>query len=246
MSDPTPVTQADGTQQLRGSKFGALLKRLHETLPLVSGLHGWIDEYTAAQLGIALILEALKFRSVDLMALTAGKVEKSRELEVMRVFLDFPDADATDPPTPFAVLTEAREGTYTATTGMHGVGIMDETLHDWGHNTVLLQHGHADFEFSVQVYLADKADRAGLRKRLVEIFVTEPEVDRAGRLVVLPFYFDQPVRYSVEGLSYPDDGDMAQANRWPLVLRLKASLRHVTLVEAPPVLRVAAPQVTVG
>lgn len=245
MTEPTPTIQTDGTRQLRDSSFGRMLERLASSLPVVSGVHGWVDEYTAAQLGLVLVVNTVRWRSVDLLALASGRVERSKDLEVQRVYLDYPDADATDPPTPFAVVTEAADGTYEPYTAMVSVGVLEDTLHRWGFNTVLRLHGRAMFEFAVQVFTSHKDDRAGLRKRLVEVFVTEPDSDATGRRIVLPFYFDQPVRYTLVSVSYPDDGEMAQANRWPLIVRLRAELQHVTLVEAPGAIRVPVPAVQV-
>ena len=242
MADTSPAQQSDGTQQLRDTSFANFLAELASTLPVMNGLHGWIDENTAAQLGLVLILNAVKFRSVDLLALVRGKVEKSRELEIAEVILDFPTAES-EPPTPFAVVTEAADAVYTPFTGMHSVKILEDTLHAYGRNTVLRQHGRAELEYAIQVFFADKDDRAGCRKRLIEVLATEPDSDRTGRRIVLPFYFDRACRYQLVGASYPDDGEYAQAGRWPLVVRVKAEMQHVTLVEAPPAMRVPAPAV---
>lgn len=232
------ATQSDGTQQLRDSSFKKLLENLNSTTPLTSGLHGWIDELTAAQLAIVQILGALKFKSVDLHALvTEGKVETSRELEINEVYLDFPGADATDPQTPFAVVQMPDDAVPIQVNRMAGPDVDDASADVWGEGTALLCHGKMQHEFLVHIFTADKDDRAGLRKRLLEVFVTEPDSANSARRVVLPFYFDQPCTFTVVNYSQPDDGESAQAGRWPLVLRLRAQVAHTSLVATPPYLR---------
>jgi len=231
------VEQADGTKQKRDMSFAQLLARLYDVTPLTSGAHGWIDELTASQLGLVMLLQAVKFRSVDLLALTQGKVEASAPLEIREVYLDFPSADATDPETPFAVVRVPDDSTPIQVNRMNGPDVDEDSVDVWGEDTALLCHGSMQHEFTIHVYFADKDDRAAGRKRLLEVFVTEPESDMSARRVVLPFYFDQPCTYQVVAYSQPDDGEQVQAGRWPLIMRVSAQVTHVTLVKAPPCLR---------
>ena len=79
---------------------------------LRSGLSGYVDDYTAAQLGLVQILGGLTFFVTDLQALMAGTLE-TRAIDFGgRVFLDHPDPEDDAIPTPSATVTEGGPPSY--------------------------------------------------------------------------------------------------------------------------------------
>jgi hypothetical protein len=213
--------------------------------PLKSGKQGYIDDYTAAQLGLVQILNGLTFHVTDVKALIEKDTLETRAMDFGgRVYLDHPDPEDDRTPTPSATITEGGPPTYDLPGPLSGQQYAEGSEGVWGEGTILRVAYHGTYALQVVCWLAHKDDRAAVRQGLVSAFFAEPRDQRSGRLVALPWYFDQVARYTMTAVSYPDTDEQATQGTWPLVADIKTEVVGVYLVPMPGYLQRA--QVDVG
>lgn len=205
------------------------------------GTHGYLDDYTALQWGLAKILGSLVIRTVDGRALVDQGQVKVGTMRFSRVYLDHPDDEDERVPTPSAVISESTPTTYDLAGAASGQQLLEDTVNVWAPGTVLVKLWEGQYTLAVTCWLANKDDRAAVRKALVEAFGVEPNDPRSGRRVFLPWYWDRPARYDLQRISYPDSDELALAGTWPLAAEVIAQVSVVQLVQAPGCLR--TPQV---
>lgn len=246
MSDPALVTQSDGTQQWRGERFGQLLSSITSQQPLVRGTHGWVDDYSAVQLGLYLIVRDLTFRTVDRIALVEqGRVEHN-EMQFQQVSLDMPDPEVERMPTPSCTIMQSASTDMENPYALVSQDLIEDTINVYGQDTVLQKLYEAEYRLTLVCWLANKDDRAAVRKRLVEVFGVEPDSDLPGRRIALPWYFDRTCRYTLMRVDYPDSRDLAVENTWPMAVELSCQMPAVQLVECPPTMRLPPQAVDVS
>ena len=212
--------------------------------PLVSGLSGYLDDYTAVQLGLVQLLQGLTFRVTDLTALMDGRLETRAMDFGGRIFLDYPDPEDERIPVPSATVQEAAPPEYTLPGPISPAGYVEGSEGVWGEGTILRSAYFGSYPLQVVCWLSKKDDRAAVRQGLVACFYAEPRDERSDRRISLPWYFDQVARYTLTSISYPDTDEQATRGVWPLVAAIQATVTAVHLVPAPGYLR--EPQISVN
>jgi hypothetical protein len=61
--------------------------------------------------------------------------------------------------------------------------------------------------------------------------------EMSGRRVVIENYYDRLARFDLVGVSYGDSAETASRKKYPLLLRIKADISVVDLIEAPEYLK---------
>ena len=201
---------------------------------LVAGVQGYLDDYTAVQWGLAQVLGSLTMRTVDARALVESGQVRVAELRFHRVYLDHPDdEDERAQVTPSCTISEGMPTQYDLQGSGSGQRLLESTVDQWAPGTVLARLWEPTYSLAVTCWLANKDDRAAVRKALVEAFGVEPLDPRSGRRLVLPWYWDQTARYDLTRISYPDSSDLATRGTWPLVAEVTATTTAVQLVQSP-------------
>lgn len=210
---------------------------------LRSGRSGYVDDYTAAQLGLVQLLQGLEFHVTDVLALLEGRLETRAMSFGSRIFLDHPDPEDEAIPTPSATITEGGPAAYDQPGPLSGPQYVEGSEGVWGEGTVLRTSYQGTYALQVVCWLAHKDDRAAVRLGLVSAFYAEPGDTRSDRRLALPWYYDRVARYTMTGISYPDSDETAVRGVWPLVADIKTEIAAVQLVPAPGYLQV--PQINV-
>lgn len=203
-----------------------------------------VDSFLAAQLGLWQIISAMRPYSFDLTEWLASGSIQSRQMQIHRVFFDWPRAEEDGVPIPSVTIAQDGEGMYDHK-GLTNT-LDEETADKYGEGTVLKNVGLLNAPIQLVFMLATKDDRSGVRRAVEDAFLDEPSDERQGRRIVVAPYYDQVVRYSLVGQSYPDDDESAQANQWLLVSRLVAEVPVVKLVRSPSRVPPPSPALSVG
>lgn len=233
---PYPHTNRDGTQTWR--EGGEESVRDIEPPGTNESPHAgeFVDELTAIQLGMWMVLDSLTFTTADRAALVEGRLE-TNTLRFERVFLDWPDTEDDQVPVPSAAIMATGPQEIQYSTPLHGQQLIEDTVDVYRPGTVLRHLGELSATLEVVVWLMHKDERAAVRRGLVEAFAAEPDDERSGRRVNVPWYFDRPARLFLQSIEYQDNADQARSKIWPLVARFAADIQVVRLVAAPATLR---------
>ncbi|MCP4303038.1 MAG: hypothetical protein GY783_20840 [Gammaproteobacteria bacterium] len=192
----------------------------------------YVDDFTALQLGMWMILNALEFTTIDRLALvTSGRIE-SNTRNFTRIFLDWPEAEDGAVPRPSATIHAPQGQEMTLAGPVFGDTLIDETQDVYAPGTVLKSLYALETDLVVSMIMANTDDRAGVRKGIINAF-SEPGDQRSGRRVLVPWYFEREARYTLQSIAYDDDAQNAQANIFPMTARFKADIEVVSLVESP-------------
>lgn len=231
----------DGTTTPQSEHAAGMQTNLPAQVPL--NQKTYVDDFTALQLGMWMILDSLVFTTIDRLALvTDGKVE-SNTLKFTRVFLDWPDAGDNSVPIPSATIYAPTETELQLGGALSGQQLLEDTEDVYAPGTVLRSLYTLQCSMVVTMWLAEKDDRSAVRKGLIEAF-TEPGSERSGRRVVVPWYFDRVARFDLQGITYDDSAEQAQGKTFPLSARFSADIEAVSLVQAPATIR--TPRLNVG
>lgn len=188
-----------------------------------------IDALTALQYGLFQIVSVMDMYSIDRLALLSGRKE-SRKFNFKRVFFDW--AETKDDRFPYNTVTIKQNGGCSYTYTNLEADILDGTENVFCQDTVLKRIYTCTTTLDCVVWLADKDDRAGVR-RAFEESLDEPEADASGRRVVIEPYYNQVARYYLQGIDTADDPESAQDNTWPLIVSVSAEIDVVKLVRSP-------------
>jgi hypothetical protein len=226
-------TNPDGTVVPRDER-SPIRDNLPVQVPRDASLY--VDDFTALQLGMWLIIDALEFTTIDRVALVArGRVE-SNTMKVTRVFFDWPDIEDDIIPVPSATIMAPQEVELELPGPLSGQPLLEETVDVYRSGTALRRLYELKATLEVVFWLQQKDDRAGLRKGLVEAF-HEPGDEFSGRRVSIPWYFDRVARFDLRGIAYEDSSDFARGKTWPLTARFTADIEAVSLVDLPATIR---------
>jgi len=188
-----------------------------------------IDAFLAMQLGLWQILAALPLYSIKAKKLLEGKHE-FREFRFERVFLDW--AEMKDDRVPNNSVTILQAGATTYSYPGRETTLIEDSIDLYCPGTVLKKSHSAEVDLQIIVWLNNKDDRGGVRRAVEDAF-DEPLDERAGRRVLVPEYWGQTARYTLQEIDYPDDSDSATDNTWPLVAKFRADIDVVKLVKRP-------------
>lgn len=198
------------------------------------GLRTAIDAGTAIQVALFDVLAALKFFSVDVVALIKGdKGQQSQPLEFNALHIDWaePSADVEDS-RPSVLIEQLGELAYAAA-NLSQEEYIEETVDVFCPGSVLRKVSHATGTFRLTARFADKETRQGAAKALEDSLLAELVDGRGGRRVIVPVYYDRIARVELVGLTKPDSGVEAQAHRFDLHARVLGDIDVVQLVRAP-------------
>jgi len=231
---PDVYVNPDGTLVPR-SELGAGVQTIYPAeVPLLQ--RTYVDDFTALQLGMWLILDGLTFTTIDRRALvTSGKIE-SNTLRFTRIFLDWPESEDDSVPIPSATIYAPTEQDLQLSGALSGQQLIEDTLDVYAPGTALRKIYEVSARMVVAFWVADKDERSAVRKGLIEAF-HEPGDERSGRRVVVPWYFDRVARFDLMGITYEDTPDNARSNMWPLIARFSADIEVVSLVASPTCIR---------
>lgn len=211
--------------------------------PVANSGRGQIGSLVALQLGMWQLIAALRPRTLDLVEyLRSGKLE-DREMQFTDVYLDWPDMNDEHlcPPVATVLAPEGREYSNDDLRAH----ILEETLGCYGDGTVLKKVSHVTTNLTVEVWLANKDDRAGVAKAFEDLFLEAPDGEQTSRLVLIAPYFDQVARYTLKSMVYPDSPESAQSNQWTLQATFSSEIDVVKLVDAPPSLTIPQPSLDI-
>jgi len=199
-----------------------------------------IDSFLALQIGLWQILAPLPIYSINTEALLRG-VHEYREYQLERIFFDWAEMKNSRVPNNSVCILGAGPTTYSYPG--RETFLVDESRDKFCPGTILQVSHTAEVDMDVIAWLNNKDDRGGLRRALEDAFA-EPLDDRAGRRVIIPQYWGQPARYSLQEVQYVDDTDTAKDNSWPLVARFRCDIAVTKLVRSEGDLREVLNQVT--
>lgn len=202
-----------------------------------------IDEYTAAQVALARVLLSLRWLSIDREALVNGDGFKAstRAYGLQVVAFDWPSWGTEADSQARAVITEGAPSIYT--TRDFGTEYEESTLEVFLPETVLRVYGSAACTFKVEIVFAHKDERASFRGAFVRALMGDPARDAGGRRIVVPEYFKQPVRLTLDdtaGVSFPDNPEESGRGRFPFVAEVLADVEVLGLVPAQAMLNPGA------
>lgn len=225
----------DGTATLRDPETAGRFETLTPNQPGLD-LGKWLDDYTAVQFAIWRIVEPLTIPVLNRAKLGKSGIVECGTTHVPEVYLDWPDAtdSAFFDGAPGILVGASEETTFDTPGDLSGFEIDDTTVDKFCKGTVLQHLYEADTTVELIAQLASKDIRAGFRKALIDAFAGEPQAIRPGRVVVVPEYFDLPVRLELRSCKYEDGPDTARSNTWPLIVKISASLQVARLVPTPP------------
>ncbi len=225
------VLEPDGTETLRSDDARARGQSIAAQWPTVPTCH--VDDMTAVQIAVGTVLEALQVVSIDRLALLEGREEYGK-IRLARTHFDWPDTRIEGVPLMQACVRQEADTQTVLSSPVNGQAVIDDTEDVYAPGSVLQLLGEAETKLEIIVWCGSKDDRAGVRKALVEAFLSGPTDERSDRQVVVRQYYDRPVRLTFTGCGYPDTPDTAQANTWAIVARLTATVELVRLVAKPP------------
>lgn len=220
----------DGTFVPRDGVHDGQRDLLPQQVPLVTGKY--LDDFTALQIGMWLILDALTFTTVDRLALITDGVVEKNTFKLTRIFLDWPDSEDDIIPVPSVTIMSPEEVEMQLAGPLSGQQTYEDTLNLYEPNTVLKKLYELNATLQVVGWFAHKDERAAFRRGLIEAF-HEPGDERSGRRVTIPHYFDRVGRYDLMGITYDDSVDFARSKQWPLTARFAADIEAVSLVQIP-------------
>jgi hypothetical protein len=230
--------EPDGTTTLRSDDARARQETMVPTWPTLHAGHH-VDDLTAVQIAVGMILETLDIVSIDRLALLEGRREHGK-FRLNRTHFDWPETRVDAVPVLQACVHQESDTETVLSAPSNGQAVIDDTEDVYAPNSVLQLLGEAQTRLEIVVWCASKDDRAGVRKALVEAFLAGPTDERSDRQIVVPQYYDRPVRLTFTGVGYPDTPETAQANTWPLVARVTSTVELVRLVPKPPTLMARA------
>lgn len=197
-----------------------------------------IDPKSAMQVGCFRVLAGIDAYSIDLNSLLVGKGAKGRRFQFKKVAFDSFDWEE-DADFPNVVINA--EGPVKYGDGAeHGLSThLDETdtLEKFGSGTQLRHTTDGLAVLQVRTRLANREDRSGLHAALVRAFAAEPADIRPGRRIVVPEYLDQICRLELLDINEPSAPEDVKQKTWDLVMRLRATIPVVELVQTQPDLR---------
>lgn len=203
----------------------------------------YLDELSALQIGVAMVLAAIEATTVDRKALMEhGRVERNT-LRLQRVFLDMPDTEDNMVPVPSACISALAQD-LNLSGPLSGQALIEDSLDTYGEGTILQRLYETQCDLQVVLWFSHKDDRAGYRKALIEAF-NEPDSEFSGRIVTIPEYFDRPAEMYLQSIEYPDTPESAQAKEVVLQARVRGTIQAVKLVPAPAEMRLPRVQVAV-
>lgn len=231
---PYVYVNPDGTVVPRSELSDGVQTFYPAEVPLLQKTY--VDDFTALQLGLWMILDGLTFTTIDRRALvTSGRIE-SNTFRFTRIFLDWPESEDDAVPIPSATIYAPTEQSLELSGPLSGATLLEESENVYAPGTALKKLYEISARISVSFWVADKDERSAIRKGLVEAF-HEPGDARSGRRVVVPWYFDRVARFDLVGISYDDTPDNARSNTWPLTATFEADTEAVALVAAPECIR---------
>ncbi|MAF27873.1 MAG: hypothetical protein CL819_01335 [Croceicoccus sp.] len=192
----------------------------------------YVDDFTALQLGLWMILDGLVFTTIDRLALVTENSVESNTFKFTRIFLDWPDSEDGSVPIPSATIYAPTETDLQLPGPMSGQQLLEDTVDVFAEGTALKGLYSLAADLVVTMWLAEKDERAAVRKGLVEAF-HEPGDERSGRRVVVPWYFDRVARFDLRGITYDDSAEQARGKTFPLSARFSADIEAVALVQLP-------------
>lgn len=194
-----------------------------------------IDEYTAAQLALGRLLLSLRWFALNREELANGEglQASARAYSLQAVAFDWLAHGTEGDSQARALITEGAPTIYT--TRDFGTEYDEDTLEVFLPDTVLRIYGSATCTLRVEIVFAHKDERASFRGAFVRALMGDPARDSGGRRVVVPEYFKQPVRLTLDdtaGVSFPDNPDEAGRGRFPFVAEVTADVEVLGLVPA--------------
>lgn len=192
-----------------------------------------IPSLYVAQLAVAQLLESITARVKDDEKVAANQLAPTRAVKLKKIFIDWPPNEAELTPAQATIMEVDEQG--------FGDEIMasrylEDTKDKYGKGTIVYRHSLSDVRLAIHMIFGHRDDRRAFRAEL-EDWQTEPLTDRAGRKVVVPYYFDAQVLLQLMSLQNLDDGDKAQRNLFTLIAGVTARVPVLRLVTSPQLMR---------
>jgi len=220
----------DGTLVPRAASRQIQVTNYPAEVPIVTGRY--VDDFTALQIGMFRILEDLTFTTIDRYKRIVDGTVAQNQMVFTRIFLDWPDSEDDLLPIPSVTIHSPQEVETTSPGPQSGQPLMEETIDLYCPGTALRRLYELRANLTVVGWVANKDDRAGLRRGFVEAF-SEPGDNRLGRRVIVPEYYDRVARFDLLGIQYEDTVDFARSKQWPISARFEADIQAVALVPIP-------------
>lgn len=232
----TTLTNPDETTTPAPNGAGGLVEQVPRAWPTVDPFSA-PDALSALQVGLAVMLSKVDFWSVDMQSLFENGATKKRKFRFDRIRLDWADEnDELAGHIPSAAIVASDDLTYQDDN--FSAVIDDDTDDVFGEGTVLRRVGHLSTVLEVKIWLANKDDRAGVRKGLEEAFLAEPSTEGSGRMIKVSQYYDQTARYLLRRMTMPDGEQNARSKQWIVNAFFQSDIQVVSLVRKPPYVRV--------
>jgi len=230
-------TNADGTIVRVGPRRGAQVVLPEpgdvSELLLDESLPPPIDDWTALQIGMFHILSALTFVTVNRREVVEGRRPGRNAFQFQRVYFDWPDSEDEEVPMPSATIYAPQDAETSISGPLSGSQVDEDSEDVYAPGTVLRGVGSTSVRMEVGVLLANKDERAAVRRGLFDAFRAEPDDERFGRRVVVQEYYCRTARYDLQSVAYSDNADQARAKQWPLSATFLAEISNVRLVRSP-------------
>lgn len=194
----------------------------------------YIDDLTAMQVGLWYILDQVKVTSVNRAKMMLRGLAEEAEFRFGEIALDHPDTeDSMAPNAPIVTIMATGETDLQLAGPLSEQPLLEDTINLYKPDTVLQKLYEAAVTLEIVCWFTNKDDRAGARKAVISALSREPLDNRPGRRVVIRPYYDRVAIYDLQGVTYVDDPESAQAKRFPVIFRVASSIEVVELVDLP-------------
>lgn len=111
--------------------------------------------------------------------------------------------------------------------------LLDESRGVHGPYTVLRRQGTASGTVFAVAVTGDKELAMGIEAAMIAEWSADPSIDRSGRIIVVPAYYDQPMRVRLVDTDLRASQDEDRGQHWEVAAQLAVEMEIVVLVKEP-------------